>query len=173
MKKSFIFLVLPILTVFACSTSQAQEDSKRITDCVSLRMIEQKPAPPIKEKPAPDVFVEKPDDIHLRFELKNNCARTIYYLAYKILKEKTPAGFMIYRNQDGSWKARSPCWEREGCLTGINYEWIALKTDRSKEFEYSDLSLIDEERNISIYINNSPTQKERIEIRAEPFSVKR
>jgi hypothetical protein len=53
-------------------------DSKIKIDCVSLRMIEQKPAPKLKGEPPPDVIVQIPDDLLFRFELTNNCDQVIY-----------------------------------------------------------------------------------------------
>jgi hypothetical protein len=171
-EKSKLMLLLVVLGVL-CVTSQAQEADTK--ECVSLRMIEQKPAPPLKEKPAPDVIVAVPDDLHFRFELKNNCSQTMYYLAFNLPDEnRMPAGFFIYRNKNQEWKARTPTWRREGSLTdSFNYHWIPLKTGESVEFEYSDLSRIEGERSIAIYVNPVPRQEGRVELLAEPFMVKK
>ena len=93
-------LSILLLVVAPCTISQAQEAPAGVnTNCLSLRMIGQRPAPKLKEKPAPDVIVTVPDDLHIRFELKNNCQQTIYYLAETIGDDRrAPTGFFIYRN---------------------------------------------------------------------------
>lgn len=172
--KNLKWLMLTIFIFALCLIVEGQEvDSKMKIDCITLRMIAQKPAPKIKEKPAPDVIVETPDDIHIRFELNNNCDQTIYFLSSLTPDEKYPAGFMIYRNKNNEWKARFPDWRREGNLTGITYTWVPLKTGKSIEFEYSDLSLIEGERSIAIYVNFSPSHEKRVELLAEPFTIKK
>jgi hypothetical protein len=170
--KLFLF---PILIGVFCLTGQGQNtDSKMKIDCVTLRMIEQKPAPKFKGKPAPDVIITVPDDLHIRFELKNKCDVSIYYLSYANPDNKVPAGFFIYRNKENEWKARTPAWRREGSLTDpFNYKWEPLKTGESVEFEYSDLSKIEGERSVAIYVNHCPVQEKRIELLAEPFSIKK
>lgn len=173
--KNLKWLMLTIFIFASCLIVEGQEvDSKMTIDCITLRMIAQKPAPKIKEKPAPDVIVETPDDIHHRFELRNNCDQTIYYLAYNLKDYDTvPAGYMIYRKKRSEWKARSAGWQREGEFTGVNFHWLPLKTGKSIEFEYSDLSLIDGERSIAIYVNFSPSHEKRVELLAEPFTIKK
>lgn len=169
-------IVLFIFGGVLCVTSYGQEtDPKTKMDCISLKMIAQKPAPKITEKPAPDVIITVPDDLHIRFELQNKCEQPIYYLAYNIGNDKkSPAGFFIYRKKDGEWEARSPVWRREGSLTDPNwYHWLPLKTGESVEFEYSDLSKIEGKRSVAIYVNSCPVQEKRIEILAEPFTIKK
>lgn len=172
-----IKIMLFIFGGVLCVTSYGQETDSRINmDCISLKMIDQEPAPKITEQPAPDVIITVPDDLHIRFELKNGCKKTIYYLADNIAGDKrSPAGFFIYRNNhETEWKARTPAWRRDGSLTDPNwYHWLPLKTDKSVEFEYSDLSKIKGERSVAIYVNSCPVQKNRIEILAEPFTVKK
>lgn len=169
------WLVLAILIFAMCPMVEGQEtDPKMKIDCVSFRMIAQKPAPKIKEKPAPDVIVETPDDIHLQFELENNCDQRIYYLAYNLRDHNTaPAGFMIYRDKEDQWTARSPGWRREGDLTGVNYHWLPIETGGCLKFEGSDLSLIEGERSIAIYVNYSPSHVKRVEIMAVPFTIRK
>jgi hypothetical protein len=169
------FVLFSIIILVFCITSYAQEiDSKMITNCLTLKMIAQKPAPKITEKPAPDVILMVPDDLHIRFELRNGCEQTIYYLADNIGDDKkSPAGFFLYRKKEDEWKSRFPEWRREGSLTDANwYHWLPLKTGKSVEFEYSDLSKIEGERSVAIYVNSCPVQEKRIEILAEPFSLK-
>jgi hypothetical protein len=145
------------------------------TDCVMLRMIQQKRAPKIKDKPAPDVIVAVPDDLSIRFELKNNCNQIIYYLAETIGEDRrSPTGFFIYRDNDKEWKARTPAWRREGSLTDpYLYYWLPLRAGESIEFEYTDLSRIEGERSIAIYVNESPCNQKRIELLAEPFTIQK
>jgi hypothetical protein len=138
-------------------------------------MIEQKPVPLQVARPAPDVVLEgPPDDIHIRFKLINKCEHAIYYLAYVLLEDdRTPAGFMIYRNKDGDWEARSPAWRRERGLTSpYSYHWVQLRPAEFKEFEYSDQSLIKGERSLSIFVSIEPSHDKRSELLAEPFMVK-
>ena len=146
-------------------------DSMKVMDCVTVRRIGQKPSPKNNIKAAPDVIVEVPDDIHIRFELKNNCGQTIYFLSSKTPKEIYPAGFLLYRNHENVWTSRSPAWRRARSLTGITYRWVPLKAGKSIEFEYSDLTLIEGERNIAIYINYFPSHENRVELLAESFSI--
>ena len=158
-----------------CITAQAQERPSELnTDCLSLKMIEQKPAPKSKEKPAPDVIVAVPDDLHIRFEFKNNCQQTIYYLAETISDDRrAPTGFFIYRNNQADWKARTPTWRREGSLTDpFLYYWLPLRPSEQIEFEFSDLTRIEGERSIAIYVNTSPCQDKRVELLAVPFRIK-
>ena len=163
------------LAAAMCPTVGAQEvKSKMRIDCLTLQMIEQKPAPEIKEKPAPDVIVETADDIHIRFVLKNNCDQTIYYLAYNLRNYNTaPAGYMIYRGENNQWTARSPGWRRDGEFTGVTFHWLPIKTGRSIEFEYSDLSLIKGERSVAIYLNTTPSHENRAEVIGKPFTLKK
>ncbi|HMJ08744.1 MAG TPA: hypothetical protein VK468_07045 [Pyrinomonadaceae bacterium] len=175
--KKIKLLLLPIFLGILCILGQGQEaNSKMKIDCATLRMIEQKPAPKLKEKTAPDVIVMTPDDIHIRFELKNNCNQTIYYLAQNIPDDKkTPAGFFLYRNKkEDDWKSRSPAWRREGSLTDpYLYHWMPIEAGKSIEFEYSDLSSIEGERSVAIYVSYSTSQEERIELMAFPFTIKK
>lgn len=164
-----------LFAVAFCITSQAQEAPAGMnTDCLSLRMISQKPAPKSKEKPAPDLIVEVPDDLHIRFEFKNNCQQTIYYLAAIISEDRrAPTGFLLYRNNDNNWKARTPSWRSEGSLTDpYNYYWLPLRPADWIEFEFSDLSRIEGERSIAIYVNESPCHEKRVELLAVPFKIK-
>lgn len=169
--------VLSVLlsAVAFCITSQAQEARAGMnTDCLSLRMIGQQPAPKLKEKPAPDVIVTVPDDLHIRFEFQNNCQQTIYYLAQTIGDDRrAPTGFFIYRNNQTAWKARTPDWRREGSLTDpYLYYWLPLRISERIEFEFSDLSRIEGERSIAIYVNQSPGHEKRVELLAVPFKIK-
>jgi hypothetical protein len=171
-----IKLVLLIIYVcMVCISVEGQDNTKEgKIDCVTLQMFEQKLAPELKEKSASDVIVTTPDDLHLRFRLKNNCDQTIYYLSYAILDKDVPAGFMIYLDKENEWKTRTEGVRGEGSLTDpFLYHWVALKTGEKVEFEYSDLSIIEGERSLAIYVNYCPSQKKRIEILAEPFSVKK
>jgi hypothetical protein len=143
------------------------------TDCIALRMVQQKPAPKIKGKPAPDVIVTVPDDLSIRFELRNNCKQDIYYLAETVGEDKrAPTGFLIYRDKDKEWKARTPTWRREGSLTDpYLYYWLPLRVGERVEFEYTDLSRIEGERSLAVYLNESPCNEKRVELLAEPFTI--
>lgn len=171
--KNVVLTVAIVMGIFGLG--QAQDGRSRLeSGCVSLKMIEQKPAPKSNEKPAPDVIVTIPDDYHIVFELKNLCREPIYYLAYDVPDlNKAPAGFMIYRNKKNNWEARSPAWRREGSLTGIWYHWVRLNPTERVEFEYSDLSRITGERSVAIYVNSCPVQEKRVEIIGTPFSLKK
>lgn len=164
-----------LFAVTFCITSQAQEAPAAMnTDCLSLRMVGQKPAPKLKEKPAPDVIVAVPDDLHIQFAFQNNCQQTIYYLADTISEDRrAPTGFLLYRKNDNDWKARAPSWRREGSLTDpYLYHWVPLRPAERIEFEFSDLSRIEGERSLAIYVNESPCHGKRIELLAVPFKIK-
>jgi hypothetical protein len=167
-----LFLIIAGVCVVARAGQVVTREEMK-TGCVTLRMIQQKPAPKIKGKPAPDVIVAVPDDLSIRFELKNNCKQDIHYLAETIGDDsRAPTGFFIYRDKDKEWKARTPAWRREGSLTDpYLYYWLPLRAGESIEFEYTDLSRIEGERSIAIYVNDSPCNEKRIELLAEPFTL--
>lgn len=173
LRKNLELLVLTVFVVGMHITVGGQKAYSRMNmDCVALRKIAQKPAPKISVKPAPDVIVKTPDDIHFRFELRNRCDQTIYFLFSKTADETYPAGYMIYR-KNKEWRARTPSWRRDGDLTGSTVDWAALKPGEKVEFEYSDLSLIEGERSAAIYINASPTHEGRVELLADPFNAEK
>lgn len=176
MKAAYFRVMLVLVFAMAhCVTSQAQEAASAFkTDCLSLKMIGQRPAPKIKEKPAPDVIVAVPDDLHIRFEFQNNCQKAIYYLGETIHQgRRAPTGFLLYRSNDNNWKARTPSWRREGSLTDpYLYYWLPLRASERIEFEYSDLSVIEGERSLAIYVNESPCHEKRFELLATPFKIR-
>jgi hypothetical protein len=176
--KTAQFRVMSVLVfvMALCITSQAQEAASAFKrECLSLKMIGQTPAPKIKEKPAADVIVAVPDDLHIRFEFHNNCTKTIYYLAETIHHDRRgPTGFLLYRSNENNWTARTPSWRREGSLTDpYLYYWLPLRANERIEFEYSDLSVIEGERSLAIYVNESPCHEKRFELLATPFKIKK
>jgi hypothetical protein len=172
---SIIFKTLRVgllLGAFCLANVQAYGQvplQKSFVDCVELRMTEQKTIPILQEAPALDVIVDKPDDIHFRFNLKNNCSYIVYFLASSTPDVLYPAGYLLYRDKGGQWKSKLAGWRREGDLTGVVYTWVPLEPTKQVEFEYSDLSKIEKERSIAIYLNTAPTHDRRVEFLATPF----
>ena len=169
-------ILLAIFIGFSSAITSGQgTGSEVLSQFVSVRAINQKPAPPYKGKLAPDLIVVNPDDLQIEFEIKNNCRITIYYLAYAFPEtKKAAAGFFLYRKDPtADWIARSPEWRRERSLTDpFIYEWLPICPGQSIPFEYSDITLNKRERSFAAYVNHIPKHENRIEVMAAPFSIK-
>lgn len=140
--------------------------------CGQLELFSQENYSAENIKPPSDVLILVPDDITSRFKLTNGCDKTIYYLATII--DEDPWGYFLYRKEGNEWKARTPAWRRKRGLTGSLYRWLPLEANKSITFEFTDLSCIEGERSIAIYIKYASDQEDIIEIMADPyFPIKR
>jgi hypothetical protein len=161
-------LALIICCLFGLTVKGQETKPLNNSGCAQVELVEQKKLLRANRKPPRDVIVIDPDNIAVTFQLKNNCGKTIYYLVS--VHTQRPVGFMLFKPENGKWKARSPGWGREGIFTDDdNYSWLPVESEKSMKFEFTDISLIEGERSVAIYVNDAPKQENRIEINAEPY----
>jgi hypothetical protein len=176
MNRINLFLALTFFMIGGYITVAGQKTaSSDLSECVNLRMVKEKPSPPVRDYFAPDV-ISKTDGSSFQFELKNNCSQTVYYLAFNLPSDNTtPAAVFLYQDKDGECGSGTPTWYRKrNLLTSPGlYHWLPIRTGKIIKFEYTSFKWIPGEHSLEVYVKYYPKQEEMVEILAGSFSMKK